>query len=120
MTQLQKTLIEADDQAMAYQKLNLSQALLKEVGYFFEDYPDHPYEQFYQDRYLRQELALYVANRIFDVENSRRGSRSQTITPKFLGRSLEQKLQLDIWLKAGILFVLQENPVWVAQLKSLK
>ncbi|MBW4659476.1 MAG: hypothetical protein KME15_12440 [Drouetiella hepatica Uher 2000/2452] len=92
-----------------------SSSLLREIDSFFENYPDHAYKNFFGVLELRQKLASYVLDRIFDASglHNRRGGRS--IAPNFSRRCLEQQLQMEIWIEAGIMRVLQENLGCMAQ-----
>jgi len=92
-----------------------SSSLLREIDGFFENYPDHAYKNFFDVSELRHKLASYVLDRIFDAagRHSDRGWRS--IVPRFSHRCLEQQLQMEDWIQAGMMYVLQENVGCITQ-----
>ncbi len=90
-------------------------SLLREIDRFFENYPDHAYKNFFDVSELRHKLASYMLDRISDVLglHSNRGGRS--IVPNFSRRCLEHQLQMEVWIEAGMMRVLQENVGCITQ-----
>lgn len=90
--------------------------LLKEVDQFFEKYPDHPYHNIFSVPRLRQELATYVTDKMFDASEIVTNAGQQNSTISSFSRSSEQQLQMESWIHTGMIYVLQENADWVSQM----
>lgn len=95
---------------MSEQSLHFSSSLLlREIDSFFENYPNHAYKNFFDVSELRQKLASYVLDRIFDASGLHNSMGRRSTAPNFSRRCLEQQLQMEIWIEAGMMRVLQEN-----------
>lgn len=90
--------------------------LLKEIDQFFGKYPDHPYHNVFELPQLRQKLAAYVTGKMFDASEIVTNAGQQASTISSFSRSFEQQLQMENWIHAGMIYVLQENADWVSQM----
>jgi hypothetical protein len=83
--------------------------LIREIDNFFENYPDHTYKNFFAVSELRHKLASYMLDRIFDASAAHNDRGQRSIVSKFSHRCLEQQLQMEVWIQAGMMHVLQEG-----------
>ena len=111
---------------MSEQSLYFSSlSLLREIDSFFENYPDHAYKNFFDVSELRHKLASYVLDRIFDASGlynamgqhnvGRHNMGRRSSVPDFSRRCLEQQLQMEVWIEAGMMRVLRENVGCITQ-----
>ncbi|WP_392531710.1 hypothetical protein [Nostoc sp. C117] len=103
--------------------VNLTQqSVIGEIESVLDTYPYHPYQQAFAIPDLRQELIVFVLNRIpsfYSVISDRHISLAETEQESLLNyqlprKPLEQQLHLQNLIHQGICSILQEKSDWIS------
>lgn len=90
-------------------------AIMQEIEDVLEDYPEHPYHSAFSMPELRQKLIAYVLSHVpnrYIVE----GEQELSSSPKARYSSpIQERLQREMVVRAGILHILHENADWLSR-----
>ncbi len=101
---------------MSHGLVNLTlPAVLQEIEYVLEEYPEHPYQTAFSLPELRQKLVAHILSNVpnrYVVE----GAQETFGKPKVYASSpLQERLRMELVIRAGILHILRENADWLSR-----
>ncbi len=101
---------------MSHGLVNLTlPSVLQEIEYVLEEYPEHPYQTAFALPELHQKLVAHILSNVpnrYVVE----GAQETFGKPKAHASSpLQERLRMEMVIRAGILHILRENADWLSR-----
>ncbi len=101
---------------MSHELVNLTlPSVLQEIEYVLEEYPEHPYQTAFALPELHQKLVAHILSNVpnrYVVE----GAQETFGKPKAHASSpLQERLRMEMVIRAGILHILRENADWLSR-----
>ncbi len=104
---------------MSYGLVNLTlPAVLQEIEYVLEEYPEHPYQTAFSLPELRQKLVAHVLSNVpnrYGVEGAHEPGKSKVLCSS----PLQERLRTEMVIRASILHILRENADWLRNLSPV-
>ncbi|PZV19327.1 MAG: hypothetical protein DCF22_00140 [Leptolyngbya sp.] len=101
---------------MSHGLVNLTlPAVLQEIEYVLEEYPEHPYQTAFSLPELRQKLVAHILSNVpnrYVVEDEQETFGK----PKAHASSpLQERLRMEMVIRTSILHILRENADWLSR-----
>lgn len=88
-------------------------AVLQEIEYVLEEYPEHPYQAAFLLPELHQRLVAHILSNVPNYYIVQ-GVQEPFDQSKYPSLPIQERLQMELVVRASILHVLRENADWLS------